>query len=524
MKHDHRLKHDHRRQFLCTAAAGSAVAGAALVSPTGLNKLLAGNSEKPNLAEDLIRYRAEIEPYVQLIEDTPREKCFDAIVDKINLGLPYRHLMAALFLAGIRNIDSSHVGGNLHTIFVVHSAHQLGLDSSVDQRLLPMFWSLDYFKQVQERGNQSKRMKSTSSSFLNLEHPLEELEKGCLEFDVDRIERSLVTLVRTRGAAEVAEPLWRLAARDFIPLGHKAIYMANAWRTLQTIGWEYAEPTLRSLAQSLASYNRVNQSRMFTIEKQCYNQNWILAQTNVTKLPGNWASGKSDPAFVKELVQAMRTGNHFDAATLVTSRLVDGSIQANSVWDAIHLAAGEIVLRQATIGSMHGVTAANALHYGFTQAFKPDTRLLLLLQGVGFVCHFIPFLDARVESRGTAFPKRNLLNIEPTDIATNQNEAISEVLQAVSSNPGLAASRALKYASQFDDHRSLLRAARRLVYAKGTEAHRYKFAAAIFEDMPLVSPQWRPQMLAAATQYFCGPSLSDSPVMRKAKTALQRLG
>lgn len=513
------MERENRRQFLYTTAASSA-----LVSTAGLERLLAISPRKEagfSVATDLIKYRTEIEPFVKLIEDTPRGKCFDAIVDQINSGLPYRHLMAALFLAGIRNVDSAHVGGNLHTVFMVHSAHQLGLDSSVDQRLLPMFWALDYFKRVQESGRQTKQMPSFADKLPVVADPFSELETGCLEFDKDRIERALVALVRTRRAAEVAEPLWRLAARDFIPLGHKAIYMANAWRTLQTIGWRYAEPTLRSLASSLASYHP---GGMFSIEKQCYNENWKLAQANAPRLPANWAGTRSDKAFVKELIEVIRTGKHSDAAKLAVDRLVDGSIQAASVWDAVHLAAGEIVLRQATIGSMHGVTAANAVHYGFTQAAKPETSLLLLLQGVGFICHFIPFLEERVKSRKRPFPMRKLLDVEPADIANDQGTAINEVLEAVSDRPQLAASRAIRYAEQFDDHLGLFRAARRLVYAKGDEAHRYKFAAAIFEDLPLVSAEWRPQMLAAATQYFCGPTLPDSPVMKKARESLVRLG
>ena len=48
----------------------------------------------------------------------------------------------------------------------------------------------------------------------------------------------------------------RYGARDFRDIGHKAIYVANAWRTLQTIGWQHAEPVLRSLAYALLDHER----------------------------------------------------------------------------------------------------------------------------------------------------------------------------------------------------------------------------------------------------------------------------
>ncbi|MEM7454415.1 MAG: hypothetical protein AAF456_08660 [Planctomycetota bacterium] len=505
-----------RRQFI------GAVAGSALVGSSGLQRLFADSygGRGHFVPDDLINYRDEIEPYVRLLEDTPREDCFGTFVQQMNSGMSYRQLMSTLFLAGIRNIDSAQVGGNLHTVFVVHSAHQLGLDSSIDQRLLPMFWAIDYFKRVQEGGRQIKPMKPFASELPELSRPFDELEQGCIEFDSERIERAMVTLVRTRGAAEVAEPLWRLAARDFIPLGHKAIYMANAWRTLQTIGWQYAEPTLRSLGSSLASYHG---SGIFSMENQCYNSNLELARAHSDRLPMNWAGERSDPAFVRKLVPLIRTGDHQAAATLVVDELVSGAIEAQSVWDAVHLAAGEIILRVSNIGSMHGITASNAVHYAFTQASGTETRLLLLLQGVGFVCHFIPFLKEREQTRGTPFPERDLLAIEPVEIAAGETEATEAILDVVSTEPHAAASQALSFASRFNDHRGFLRAARRLVYAKGDEAHRYKFAAAVMEDLPLVSNNWKPHMLAASTQYFCGATLPDSPVMERAREALNDL-
>ena len=59
------------------------------------------------------------------------------------------------------------------------------------------------------------------------------------------------TFVRSAGAAEIFELFWRYGARDFRSIGHKAIYVANAWRALHAIGWRHAEPVLRSLAYAL---------------------------------------------------------------------------------------------------------------------------------------------------------------------------------------------------------------------------------------------------------------------------------
>ena len=46
-----------------------------------------------------------------------------------------------------------------------------------------------------------------------------------------------------------------------LPKGSKAIYVANACRTLQTIGWRHAEPVLRSLAFALLEHEGDNPAK-----------------------------------------------------------------------------------------------------------------------------------------------------------------------------------------------------------------------------------------------------------------------
>lgn len=62
-------------------------------------------------------------------------------------------------------------------------------------------------------------------------------------------------VARYLGATEVLELFSIYAARDFRSISHKAIYLANSWRTLQTIGWEHAERALRSLACALLNHD-----------------------------------------------------------------------------------------------------------------------------------------------------------------------------------------------------------------------------------------------------------------------------
>jgi len=70
-------------------------------------------------------------------------------------------------------------------------------------------------------------------------------------WDEGAADAAVAGLCRGSGAAECMEPVWRMAVRDQRNIGHKPIFAAQSWRTLQAIGWEHAEPVLRSLTFGL---------------------------------------------------------------------------------------------------------------------------------------------------------------------------------------------------------------------------------------------------------------------------------
>ncbi|MDE0102705.1 MAG: hypothetical protein OXN89_10015, partial [Bryobacterales bacterium] len=87
-------------------------------------------------------------------------------------------------------------------------------------------------------------------------------------------------------------------------------------------------------------------------------------------------------------------------------------------------------------------------------------------------------------------------------------------------NADQAARRAMGYALDHPDLTEFFRRSRSMLFRKVEESHRFKYAAAIFEDLSLVSPAWRPHMLAAATYYLQGPAHPDSKVVARAREAL----
>lgn len=83
-------------------------------------------------------------------------------------------------------------------------------------------------------------------------------------WDEPAADRAVAVLARTAGANAVYERLFRFGMRDFRDIGHKAIYVANSLRTLQSIGWQHAEPVLRSLAYALLAHEGDNPQNAMT--------------------------------------------------------------------------------------------------------------------------------------------------------------------------------------------------------------------------------------------------------------------
>src|SRR5688500_12606897 len=134
-----------RRSFLrFTGAVG------ALATIGDLRFLLPSvSAAEATLDPKVVRFAPEIEPLVRLLEDTPRDRLLEEVASRVRKGLPYRDVLAALQLAGVRNIQPRPVGFKFHAVLVVNSAHLASLASPDSDRWLPIFWAIDQFKSSQ---------------------------------------------------------------------------------------------------------------------------------------------------------------------------------------------------------------------------------------------------------------------------------------------------------------------------------------------------------------------------------------
>src|SRR4051794_36874475 len=496
-----------RRRFLQSASAlglGIGLGGWEL-----LRVITPARAADMKVGPDAVRFRPEIEPVVRWIEETPRERALEVAVGHLKDGLSYRDLLSGLFLAGIRNIKPHPIGFKFHAVMVINSAHLLGQTAEVSDRLLPMLWALDNFKKSQADDIKQGDWTLARVDEAHLPGPdraRDEFVRAMDAWDADAADVAVASLCRSAGAAEVMETLYRTGLRDQRNIGHKAIYTMQCWRTLQAIGWQHAEPVLRSLA--LAQLDLSNDSRHVAVGP--YEANL----ENARKVRDDWQTGKPAPAATRSLLETLRQATPEDASAEAV-RLLNAGVAPDSLWDAVVLAGNESLMRAPGILSLHAVTSGNALHFIYGASGDDTNRRLALLQAVGWQ----PMFRGRIKPGDGP----TIDAIEPKAPETKGDEAVADIFATIDkSKEGkqAAAAKAVGYLESGGSTDLLFAAARRMIFHKGTDSHDYKYGAAAWEECVLASdPRWRAPLAAAMMCNLPGSKTPDSPLMNKAREA-----
>jgi hypothetical protein len=497
-----------RRRFLTGAAA--ALGGFGFLSR--LPALSA--DEVKNAGRAFVQLSDDIEPLVRLIEETPRDKVIDAAVGKIKDGTSYQQLLAAILLAGVRGIKPRPVGFQFHAVLVVHSAHLASLAAVDKDRWLPLLWAVDNFKASQatnKEKNDGWMMPPVDDSKVPTAFAARAAFIDAMDnWDVEAADVAVAGLARTASAGDVIELFWRYGCRDFRDIGHKAIFVANSWRTLQTIGWRHAEPVLRSLVFALLEHEGDNPAKRDADPDRPFRDN----QKRAADIGDCWQSGTLSPEATADFLAALRTADAAGACDEVVALRKKG-VHPQSVWDGLFLTAVELLMRQPGIVGLHCVTSVNALHHAWQSSDNGETRRLLMLQGAAFLTMF----RKAMEGRGGKLADLRLDALEP---AKAKDDFTAEGIFADVGKDRTAAARKTLASLQHDPRQAepLMAAARRLIFAKGDNAHDYKFSSAALEDYYHVSPHWRPRYLAAATVQLRGAGDKDNALIQRTRDAM----
>lgn len=462
------------------------------------------------LTPGAVQFSPEIEPLVRLIEETSREQLFNVIAQRIKNGTTYTEVLAATLLAGIRNVQPRpNVGFKFHCVMVMHAAHQATLAAKDEQRWFPLFWSIDYFKrcQDQDRNEGDWTMNAVERTTASAEQALKELASALEEWDVERADVAAATAAHVATPAQLLEVFARYGARDFRNIGHKAIWVAGGFRTLEVIGWQHAEPVMRSLAFALLNHNdEPNPSKNDLAADKSGRSNWEL----VSKLNSNTTSLSLDNAYTQQWLEASRTENPSSLALLTLEGLNRG-VSPRSVIDGIYTAASEMVMRQPAIVPLHAITSSNALQYLYRTVQANDLRQWLLLQNASFIGHFRESAAAR-----GGLSKSNLLELTAADKPLT---SARDVFSLLGDNREEGSRAILKYVQDGGDLSQMLQVAREMVLLKGTDSHDYKYSSAIFEDFRYCSPAWQAKVLAASSHLLTSSKQPDNGLKARIEAA-----
>jgi hypothetical protein len=481
--------------------------GSAAVSPLGFATTLRPvSAAETRIDPALVRIDSGIEPVVRLLEETPRDRVLEELGRKIKTGLTYPELLTALFLAGVRNVPPRPtVGFKFHCVLMIHSAHQSSLAAPDGDRWLPLLWAADRFKasQADARKEGDWRMKPADEAKLPPARKAREAFIDAMDrWNEPAADAATAVLARTAGANELFDLYAKYGCRDFRDIGHKAIYVANAFRTLQVIGWQHAEPILRSLTYALLQHEGDNPFKRDADADRPGRQNL----DRLGKDGNPWRGDVSKQGLTADLIAQLRTANA-EAMSETAFKLCATGTSPRPVWDALFLGGAELLMRQPGIVALHSLTSLNALHYHFTAASDETTRKLCLLQAAAFVPLFRDAMKARGKVEETKIDE-----LKPAEKPAT-TEAIYDTL--TKDKPAAAAMALAALKADPAAAKSLSDAGRQLIFRKGTDSHDYKFSAAVLEDASAISPEWRDRFRAASLFWMKGKDSPDSLLAKR---------
>ncbi len=494
-----------RRSFLQSSAALGGLAFLADLPP------VTAADAKPD--PSLVALQPEIEPLVRLIENTDRDKLLEEIGARIKKGLSYREVLAGLLLAGVRNVQPRpNVGFKFHAVLVVNSAHQAAMAGPDNERWLPLFWALDNFKSAQATNLKESGWRMKPANAAKVPSPAKAhaaFTTAMDNWDEEAADAAVAALARTAPAGELFDLFAKYGSRDFRDIGHKIIYVANAFRTLEVIGWQHAEPVLRSLAFAILKHDGKNPAKEDLEPDRPGRKN----AERVAKPQEPRRSAPANPQTTNEILKTLRSASADDMGAVVARR-IDFGIELRHIWDGLFCGAGELLMRQPGIVGLHTLTTLNAMHYCARTTGDAGLRQFILLQAAAF----LPMFRDAMKARGKV-GEAKIDELHERD--ENGEFSVRDVYAELGRNKEKAASTALSVLkSDKTKAKELIDEGRRLIFMKGTDSHDYKFSSSVMEDASFVSPEWRDRFLAASLFWLKGSDAPDAPLVKRTRAAL----
>lgn len=451
-----------------------------------------------------------VEGLLKWLEESHRENLPRDIARMIRAGLRFEDLLAALCLAGVRNVQPyPDVGYKYHSVMVLRPIYLATGQLPSTDRWLPIVWAADYFKdtQAQERAASGWRMPMRiSASGGDREAARRALVTALDNWDRDAADAAIAMYAQVGRLDEIFSILFAYGARDLRAIGHKAIAVSNAHSLAGLLGSAHVEPILRSTVAALQNSGGGPSPSSHDLRPD---RPWRKNQQHLHEIPQSWKQGRDDASARRELRAALYEVSEEAAGPVVVELLKQG-ISPEAIWRVLFDTAAELLMREPSIVQLHAQTTANALHYAYRVCRSEQTQQLMLLQCAAFIAMF--------RTLGNATQRDFSLDaLQPLPLDSTGVDAIGEIFTDVSAGRRLQAARkCLGYLQTGGDADALIATARHHLIYNAEEPHDYKFSEALFDNYScLTDSAWRSRFLSAGMVYFKAPARRPGPVVEE---------
>ena len=345
-----------RRRFLQDVSNGMLLAGlgTSLAGDLGISTAVADEG-------DTALSFGEMQPLVELLQDTPPNKLQPKLVRKLKTGeADLRSLIAAAALANAETFGGQDYVG-FHTEMALIPALQMASELSADRQALPVLKVLYRNTERIQTGGFSKRRtlkriplgNETDSANVG-----EQLRAASRAGDIDRAEQIFAASANRSLEDAFNGMLWAIQDNANV---HRFAIAHRAWALIDVVGEQHAHTILRQCVRFCA-HNEAPIQRYFSkrnlptdpmrpLIPKLLNQYRLLEKPSGTRT--------ADDAWLEKMSRFIYEHNNADSMDAVAAALADG-IHPESIGQAISLAANQLVLRQDRLNDKswrsHGAT------------------------------------------------------------------------------------------------------------------------------------------------------------------------
>jgi hypothetical protein len=453
-----------------------------------------------------ITFSAEIEPLVQLIEDTPPDRVVAETVRLLRSGVAETAMATAAALAVSRSSELPfvHHGGPLHPVAALPAVRGTMDRLPEEERWLPLIQDVALVsRHIHDHGGAPYLMPAMEPRGAgNVEETVAAFHTALRRNTPAAAEHAFLWLLQQAPRATTLEALLRVALANYRYDEHKLILAVNTIRLLDWIGWEQA-PTLLRVA---VRYNFLpsiwaERGALESLQPRADRVEAFAQQFDPPASRGTLDIA-GERAALAELREAGAGASLDETAGVIAEALTRG-VSLGGAAEALSVAACDLFLQADTGNAMgiHFMTGASAIRW---------------------VCRHFPGLGPRAllawtlgpETRGVKQGRRAALPKQ----ASGHLDAL--VASLSSKEPQTAAALALRLAQ--DEDPAALRRMFATTAARDdtTEMHALKHCQAMAEESSAARPEWAPIYLAAQAKECALYAYHPHSVHDEAQTAL----